>query len=245
MGELTLRAPSREPLVWLRLPEGDTLTLTELVDTDISLAGRSLQANVDIAVDPYEAPPEFIRQEFDPDIVNGGTELSASIQRLGNSLWATHAILGSGSGSNPDGGVTETSAIRWYEIDLDTKTVKQSGTIEHPFYNYIYPSIAVTEAGHVAISYTAAGVGENAGEGIFPSLAVSVGYNNGGNIIMEESQESSKMVKAGISTGEVTVGVTTPAPLLTRMILQRHGYLDTGLTIRFAATDKSRQLKFH
>ena len=107
---------------------------------------------------------------------------------LGNSLWATHAILGSGSGSNPDGGVTETSAIRWYEIDLDTKTVKQSGTIEHPFYNYIYPSIAVTEAGHVAISYTAAGVGENAGEGIFPSLAVSVGYNNGGNIIMEDSR---------------------------------------------------------
>ncbi len=167
--------------------EGDTLTLTELVDTDIS-GGAILQANVDIAVDPYEAPPEFIRQEFDPDIVNGGTELSASIQRLGNSLWATHAILGSGSGSNPDGGVTETSAIRWYEIDLDTKTVKQSGTIEHPFYNYIYPSIAVTEAGHVAISYTAAGVGENAGEGIFPSLAVSVGYNNGGNIIMEDSR---------------------------------------------------------
>ena len=167
--------------------EGDTLTLTELIDTDTA-GGAVAEANVDIAVDPYEAPPEFIRQEFDPDIVNGGTELSASIQRLGNSLWATHAILGSGNGSNPDGGVTETSAIRWYEIDLDTKTVKQSGTIEHPFYNYIYPSIAVTEAGHVAISYTAAGVGENAGEGIFPSLAVSVGYNNGGNIIMEESR---------------------------------------------------------
>ena len=167
--------------------EGDTLVLTELTDTDTA-GGAVAQANVAIAVDPYEAPPEFIRQEFDPDIVNGGTELSASIQRLGNSLWATHAILGSGNGSNPDGGVTETSAIRWYEIDLDTKTVKQSGTIDHPQYNYIYPSIAVTEAGHVAISYTAAGVGENAGDGLFPSLAVSVGYNNGGNIIMEESR---------------------------------------------------------
>ncbi|MGY8748221.1 MAG: hypothetical protein ACKVHR_09230 [Pirellulales bacterium] len=167
--------------------EGDTLTLTELTDTDV--AGDAIaQPNVDIAVEPYKTPPEFIRQEFDPDIVNGGTELSASIQRLGNSLWATHAILGSGSGSNPDGGVTETSAIRWYEIDLDTKTVKNWGTIEHPFYNYIYPSIAVTEAGHVAISYTAAGVGENAGDGLFPSLAVSVGYNNAGNIIMEESR---------------------------------------------------------
>ncbi len=164
---------------------GSSVLLEQITDADIA-GGAILQNSVSVAVDAYEAPPQYIRQEFDPDLVNSGAGLTSATKRLGNSLWAVHSILGSGNGQNPDGGVVETSALRWYEIDLDTKTVKQSGTIEHDFFNYIFPSIAVTPEGHVAISFTATGVGPTPGSGLFPTLMVAVGYSNNGTMIMEE-----------------------------------------------------------
>lgn len=166
-------------------PTGNQIMLSEFADPEIA-GGATLLADVAMAADPYEAPPQFIRQEFDPDIVNTGTGFLSSTKRVGNSLWAVHTILGSGNGQNPDGGVIETSAIRWYEVDLDTKTIKQSGTIEHDFLNYIFPSIAVTPEGHVAISYTSTGVGPTPADGVFPTLTVSVGYSNNGTMTMED-----------------------------------------------------------
>ncbi len=149
---------------------GTEITLYEFSSPEIP-GGAVFETPVAITVDNFDAPPEFVRQEFDADLVNSNAELSAAVVRLGDSLWAAHAILG-------DSGTT--SAVRWYEIDLIAKTVKQSGTIQSDTVNYIYPSIAITPAGHIVIGHTSTGVDE------FPTASVSVGYNNNGAIAMED-----------------------------------------------------------
>ncbi len=165
---------------------GSSILLREVTGTE-GVHSWTLEGDVVIPVDPYEAPPIFIRQEFDPDIVNSSNSQISAPVRLGNSLWAVHTIKGSSDAQNPDGGTIENSAIRWYEIDLDTKTIKQSGTIEHPWKNFIYPSIAVTEKGHVAIGFTSTGINPaGTGLGQFPSVAVAVGYDNNGVMTFED-----------------------------------------------------------
>jgi hypothetical protein len=165
---------------------GNSILLRELTGTN-GTHSWSQGADVSIPVDPYEVPPIFIRQEFDPDIVNSSNSQIAPPVRLGNSLWAVHTIKGSVDVQNPDGGTVENSALRWYEIDLDTKTIKQSGTIEDTeFRNYIYPSIAVTEKGHVVIGFTSTGVTSQPGLGQFPSVAVAVGYDINGVMTFED-----------------------------------------------------------
>ena len=165
---------------------GNSVILSELTNT-ATVHGASAQPNVVIPVDAYEEPPIFIRQEFDPDIVNSSSAMISSTVRHENSLWAVHTIKGSSDAQNPDGGTVENSAIRWYEIDLDTKTVKQSGTIEHPWKNYIYPTIAVTKKGHVVIGFTSTGVSPDGPTfGQFPSVAVAVGYSVNGVMTFEE-----------------------------------------------------------
>lgn len=156
---------------------GDRIMLTQISNPDDIILG-DLEFDVPVPVDPYEAPPIFVRQLFDPDIVNSGAELLASTVRHGNSLWAVHAIRGQSDGSNP--GNPAVSALRWYEINLDTKTVAQSGTIEDPALNYIYPSIAITQEGHVAISFTSAAVDK------FPTSTVAIGYSNNGVMTFED-----------------------------------------------------------
>ncbi len=155
---------------------GDPSTSIRLYEVTDRETAPNLAAPVAIPVDPYQSPPPFIRQEFDPDLVNSGAELRSEVVRLGNSLWAAHAVLGA-SGN--------TSAIRWYEIDLDSKSVKQSGTIQDDYDNFIYPSIAVTEFGHVVISHTTTGIGPTPGAGKFPTAAISVGYNVNGVMTFE------------------------------------------------------------
>ena len=134
-----------------------------------------LTAAINVPVDTFQNPPDVVRQEFDPDIINTQSEMRSVPVRHGNSLWATHSVMGTNG----------TSAIRWYEINLDTRTVNQSGTIQHDFDNYIYPSIAVTPAGHVVIGYTTTGIGPTPGSGKFPTASYSVGYNLNGTMEFE------------------------------------------------------------
>ncbi|MFK7768027.1 MAG: beta strand repeat-containing protein [Mariniblastus sp.] len=148
---------------------GNQITWVEIIDGDIP--GGATQVVDPVTVDPYEAPPVFVRQLFDPDLTNAGTEFLSAPVRHGDSLWAAHTVMSS-NGS--------TSAIRWYEFNVNTKSVSQSGTLEHATDNYIYPSISVTGNGAVAIGHTTVGIDR------FPAHSVSVGYSNNGRMVFEE-----------------------------------------------------------
>ena len=165
---------------------GNSILLAEYLNPEIP-GGGAFGADTFIPVDAYEEPPLNIRQERDPDIINGGSGNFTSAVRRDNSLWVVHTIKGDFEAQNPDGGVTQNSALRWYEIDLDTKSVKQSGTIQHEFQNYIFPSIAVTVNGDVAISFTTTGVSPDGPSfGVFPSSALAAGYDVNGVMTFEE-----------------------------------------------------------
>ena len=126
--------------------------------------------NVSLDVDEYASPLPRVRQLFDPDIElsNGASLLNA--QRVGDELWAVQGVNSS----------FDTAGIRWYRIDLATRTVLESGTIEHPERNYYHPTIAVTSENNFVIGYTSSGLDQ------FPTMTVSVGYENNGQMIVED-----------------------------------------------------------
>ena len=153
---------------------GASIRLSEFTNPN-NLAAIALSPPVNIPVQPFLPPPINVRQLFDPDLRNSGAELTASVVRHGNSLWAVHTILGSAG----------TSALRWYEINLTTRTIAQWGTIEDPVDNYMFASIAVTAKGHVVIAHTTTGFSAIAGESQFPSASVTVGYDVNGVMTFE------------------------------------------------------------
>ena len=148
---------------------GDLLTWVEIIDGDVP--GGASQVVDSVSVPAYQPAPEFVRQLFDPDLTNAGTDFLSAPVRHGDSLWAAHTVLASNG---------TTSAIRWYEFDVNTKSLLQSGTIEDAVDNYIFPSITVTGNGAVAIGHTTTGVD------LFPTHSVSVGYSNNGVTIFED-----------------------------------------------------------
>ena len=93
-----------------------------------------------------------------------GAALGASVIHEGSSLWAVHNVKGS----------AENTAIRWYEIDEESNTVVQSGLIEDPALDLIFPSIAVNEFGQVVIGYTCTG------PALYASACASAGETVGG-----------------------------------------------------------------
>ncbi|MEL7496913.1 MAG: hypothetical protein AAFN77_04845 [Planctomycetota bacterium] len=156
-------------------PEESTrLQITEITDVT-NVDELQFSDPIDLTVDAYQAPPDRVRQLFDPDIeVTTGANLIGDTVRVGDSLYAVHSVLASNG---------NTAAVRWYEItglEDGNYAVAQTGTIESEDVNYIYPSIAVTPDRNIAITYTAAGLNK------FATLAVSLGYENNGEIIMED-----------------------------------------------------------
>lgn len=153
---------------------GDTIGITTVSMPEVR-GGVTFDDVIDVDVDPYLPPPVRVRQLFDSDINyvdSAGMDTQAVIE--GDSLWAVHPVLGA-SGT--------TAAIRWYEIDLLTNTVKQSGNIEHADRNYIYPSITVTQERAVVITYTSSGIDQ------FPTMTVSMGYDNNGVLLLEAPRD--------------------------------------------------------
>jgi uncharacterized repeat protein (TIGR01451 family) len=137
---------------------GATLQRTTIFGA--TAAGATLGAAVGITGDPGHASPPDARQPQDSDagdqetIENVAPRFVGNTFLLGNSLWAVHAVQGSGANS----------ALRWYEINESTNTMIQTGLIDNPNVDYHEPSIAVNDAGNVVISYTCSG----------PTLAASV-----------------------------------------------------------------------
>jgi hypothetical protein len=110
--------------------------------------GATLGTVVGITGDPgHTAPPAARQPTPGPTLENVAPRLVANVIKLGDSLWAVHAVQGTHSNS----------AIRWYEIDEATNTVLQTGLIENVGQDFHEPSIAVNEFGHVVIGYTCSG----------------------------------------------------------------------------------------
>lgn len=149
-------------------------TGSALQRTDIfgaTAGGATLGTAVPIAGDPGHAAPPAARQPDDSDtgdgietIENVAPRFVSSSVVIGTSLWAAHAVQGSGSNS----------AVRWYEINEATNTVIQTGLIDNPNVDFHEPSIAVNEFGHVVIGYTCSG------PTLAASVCASVGTTSGG-----------------------------------------------------------------
>jgi uncharacterized repeat protein (TIGR01451 family) len=138
-------------------------------------AGATLAATGGIAGDPgHAAPPPARQPTADPGatIENVAPRFVANVIEVGDSLWAVHAVAGSGGNS----------AIRWYEIEESSDTLLQSGLIEDTAEDYHEPSIAVNSRGDVVVGYTCSGPALNA------SVCVSVGETVGGVTAFEARQ---------------------------------------------------------
>lgn len=109
-----------------------TLTLWELTDP---LEDPSLECFT-LDVDPYVYPPAARQPETDSSFVDTlGTRVMNADYNDG-SLWTAHSTS---VDWNDDG--TPVAAIRWYEIDVATRSVVQSGTYGAPDTSYFMPTV--------------------------------------------------------------------------------------------------------
>lgn len=147
---------------------GSALTRTDVFGA--AGPGATLGTPVAITGDPGHAAPPAARQPNDTDttdtetIENVAPRFVGNVVEVGDSLWAVHAVAGSGSNS----------ALRWYEIDETTNTVLQTGLVDDPNRDFHEPSIAVNPRGDVVIGYTCSG------PTLAASVCVSVGQTSAG-----------------------------------------------------------------
>ncbi len=125
-----------------------TLTLWELTDPvgDPALTCHTL------AVDPYSYPPPA-RQKGgdDTDLVDTlGTRLMNADFDDG-SLWTAHTVQ-----YDWDGDGRAVAAVRWYEIDVASRSVVQSGVWGEPGASYYIPTIGADD-GAAVIAHNASG----------------------------------------------------------------------------------------
>jgi len=103
----------------------ETLTFWELTDP---LDDPSLECFT-LDVGPYAYPPTADQPNSDSDIDTLGTRLMNADYNDG-SLWTAHTVAAG-----------DVAAIRWYEIDVATRSVVQSGTYGEPGTSYFIPTV--------------------------------------------------------------------------------------------------------
>lgn len=137
-------------------------------------AGATLGTVMPIGGDPGHAGPPPARQPHPTGwtIENVAPRFVGNVIQFNSSLWAVHAVQGSGANS----------ALRWYEIDETSDTVIQTGLIDDPNRDFHEPSIAVNAQGDVFIGYTCSG------PTLSLSVCVSVGTTSGGVTSFEAPQ---------------------------------------------------------
>lgn len=140
-------SPADGRAITLSAEELGDVQLNRIDVIDVGLITTQMTATQAIPVDPFIRPQGGNQPGGALDLDNQRARLRTNVVAVNGSLWLTHGILGS----------TGTDAIRWYEIDEATNTVLQSGTIEDPDLDFIYPSIAVNQDGQVVIGFTSTG----------------------------------------------------------------------------------------
>ena len=137
--------------------------------------GAGLAPVTGIAGDPGHLTPPPARQpaaDLGATIENVAPRFVANVVEIGDSLWAVHAVAGTGINS----------ALRWYEIEESTDTMLQSGLIEDTGEDYHEPSIAVNAFGDVVVGFTCSGPSLNA------STCIAVGKTVAGVTTFEAQQ---------------------------------------------------------
>ncbi len=97
-----------------------------------------------VPIASHTSPPDVPALGSTVDLDSVGHRLMNSVYRDG-SIWTAHAI-----------GLNGRSAARWYEIDVDTQSVIQYGTVDDAVRGYIFPSIMVNRRGDAIMGFTGA-----------------------------------------------------------------------------------------
>ena len=111
--------------------DANTLTLWELTDP---VTAPTLTCHT-VDVGPYSYPPAAEQPNTDALVDTLGTRLMNADYDDG-SLWTAHAVRYDWNG---DGNAV--AAIRWYEIDVATGTLAQSGVYGEPGTSYFIPTV--------------------------------------------------------------------------------------------------------
>ncbi len=155
--------PSDGRAAILSAPGGNSLIRTNILGA--RGPGATLQPPTTITVPNYQGGPLGRQPGGFQSLENVSPRFTGNVIEVGNSLWATHAVL------NP---ATGNSAIRWYEIDETTNAVLQTGLLSDATLDFLDPSIAVNPFGAVVIGATGTGLTT------FPSTFAFAGQTTAG-----------------------------------------------------------------
>ena len=121
-----------------------------------------------LRVDPMPTPPEAVQPST--TALDTGDGHFASLVGVGDSIWGVHGATGA-SGR---------AAIRWYEFDASSAAVLQSGVIDDPNRDFLYPSIAANALGQVVIGFSASSAS------LLPSAFAALGETMDGVTTFQE-----------------------------------------------------------
>lgn len=116
-------------------------TLASCVVNNAASAGQAKVSNgQSLAVPAYTVPINPQQPGGVDTLDNGDARISAMVRRVGDVLYAVHAVE-----------LNNRAAIQWFKVDAPTQMLLQSGTISDPALELYYPSIAANAAGTVVI----------------------------------------------------------------------------------------------
>ena len=130
--------------------------------------------------------PQGGTQPGAPDVEHDSNRFWSNVVEVNDTIWAAHSVLGS----------TGNDAIRWYQIDEVTSQVLQSGTIQDPNLDFLYPSIAVNPTGQVVIGMSISG----------PSQFISTGAVFGDTVNGVTTFQTPQILQPGVDNYFVDFG---------------------------------------
>ncbi len=136
-----------------------------------------------IAVPPFGGPPNAQQPGPKGRLEVLDSRLGSNVVMRNGDLWGVQAV-------NKDG----RSALRWFEINAATNTLRQSGLIADPVLSFYYGSIAVNDFSQIVIGFSGSG----------PSQFVSVYAVEGHTVEGVTTFDDPVLLKAGVSDYEVT-----------------------------------------
>jgi hypothetical protein len=138
-----------------------------------------------IAVPPFGGPPNAQQPGSKARLEVLDTRFSSSVVMRNGDLWGVQSVNNGGR-----------SALRWFDINAATNTLRQSGLIASPTLAFYYGSIAVNDFGDVVIGFSGSGTSQ------FVSAYAVQGHTENGVTTFDDPL----LLKAGVSDYEVTFG---------------------------------------
>ena len=138
-----------------------------------------------IAVPPFGGPPNAQQPGPKAPLEVLDSRLGSSVVMRNGELWGVQSVNAGGR-----------SALRWFNIDVATNTLRQSGLIASPTLAFYYGSIAVNDFGDVVIGFSGSGQSQ------FASAYAVQGQTQNGVTTFGDPL----LLKAGVSDYEVTFG---------------------------------------